>query len=193
MSSPQKFGSHMSPRELVAQLDRFIVGQHDAKRAVAVALRNRWRRSRVAAEMREEVSPKNILMIGPTGCGKTEIARRVAKLACAPFVKVGKSDLELVKSLSNQSVTEREREREKDCGRLQVEATKFTEVGFHGQDVDTIIRDLAGNIAPSVALCVSMVLRSEVALKDLSNFLSCRCRCSSCEAAAQGSQFRESH
>jgi ATP-dependent HslUV protease ATP-binding subunit HslU len=99
-----------SPREIVSELDRYIVGQNDAKRAVAVALRNRWRRKQLTGVMREEVSPKNILMIGPTGVGKTEIARRLARLANAPFLKV--------------------------------EATKFTEVGYVGRDVDQIIRDL---------------------------------------------------
>lgn len=99
-----------SPREIVSELDRYIVGQKDAKRAVAVALRNRWRRQQLDAEMRQEVSPKNILMIGPTGVGKTEISRRLAKLAQAPFVKV--------------------------------EATKFTEVGYVGRDVEQIVRDL---------------------------------------------------
>jgi len=99
-----------SPREIVSELDRFIVGQGDAKRAVAVALRNRWRRQQLAPEMREEVLPKNILMIGPTGVGKTEIARRLARLAQAPFLKV--------------------------------EATKFTEVGYVGRDVEQIVRDL---------------------------------------------------
>jgi ATP-dependent HslUV protease ATP-binding subunit HslU len=102
--------SAFSPREIVSELDRFIVGQHDAKRAVAIALRNRWRRQQLDEAMREEVLPKNILMIGPTGVGKTEIARRLAKLADAPFLKV--------------------------------EATKFTEVGYVGRDVDSILRDL---------------------------------------------------
>ena len=99
-----------SPREIVSELDRFIVGQNDAKRAVAIALRNRWRRQQLDGALREEVLPKNILMIGPTGVGKTEIARRLAKLAGAPFLKV--------------------------------EATKFTEVGYVGRDVEQIVRDL---------------------------------------------------
>ncbi|MDH5452584.1 MAG: ATP-dependent protease ATPase subunit HslU [Paracoccaceae bacterium] len=103
--------TNLTPREIVSELDRFIIGQKDAKRAVAVALRNRWRRAQLADDLRDEVYPKNILMIGPTGVGKTEISRRLAKLAKAPFIKV--------------------------------EATKFTEVGYVGRDVEQIIRDLA--------------------------------------------------
>jgi ATP-dependent HslUV protease ATP-binding subunit HslU len=102
--------SSFTPREIVSELDRYIVGQHDAKRAVAIALRNRWRRQQLGPDLREEVLPKNILMIGPTGVGKTEIARRLARLAQAPFLKV--------------------------------EATKFTEVGYVGRDVEQIVRDL---------------------------------------------------
>jgi ATP-dependent HslUV protease ATP-binding subunit HslU len=100
----------MTPREIVSELDRYIVGQHDAKRAVAIALRNRWRRQKVAPELRDEIAPKNILMIGPTGVGKTEIARRLARLAQAPFIKV--------------------------------EASRYTEVGYVGRDVESMIRDL---------------------------------------------------
>ncbi len=103
--------SDMTPKEIVSELDKHIVGQADAKRSVAIALRNRWRRQQVDPEMREEITPKNILMIGPTGVGKTEIARRLARLANAPFIKI--------------------------------EATKFTEVGYVGRDVESIIRDLA--------------------------------------------------
>ena len=102
--------SQMTPREIVHELNQHIIGQEDAKRAVAIALRNRWRRAQLDESMRNEVTPKNILMIGPTGVGKTEIARRLARLANAPFVKV--------------------------------EATKFTEVGYVGKDVESIIRDL---------------------------------------------------
>jgi ATP-dependent HslUV protease ATP-binding subunit HslU len=118
-----------SPREIVSELDRFIIGQNDAKRAVAIALRNRWRRQQLPEELREEVLPKNILMIGPTGVGKTEIARRLARLAQAPFLKV--------------------------------EATKFTEVGYVGRDVEQIIRDL-------VEIAIAMTrerLRKEVTAK----------------------------
>jgi ATP-dependent HslUV protease ATP-binding subunit HslU len=99
-----------SPREIVSELDRYIIGQKDAKRSVAIALRNRWRRQQLPDDIKEEILPKNILMIGPTGVGKTEIARRLAKLAQAPFIKI--------------------------------EATKFTEVGYVGRDVEQIIRDL---------------------------------------------------
>jgi len=113
----------MIPREIVAELDRFIVGQQKAKRAVAIALRNRWRRMQVSEELREEIAPKNIIMVGPTGVGKTEIARRLARLADAPFVKV--------------------------------EASKFTEVGYVGRDVESIIRDL-------VEIAVHMVRAEEM-------------------------------
>ncbi len=109
-SNPPSTAANFSPREIVSELDRYIIGQHEAKKAVAVALRNRWRRQQLPAELRDEVLPKNILMIGPTGVGKTEIARRLAKLAQAPFIKV--------------------------------EATKFTEIGYVGRDVEQIIRDL---------------------------------------------------
>ncbi len=105
--------AELTPRQIVRELDRYIVGQDEAKRAVAIALRNRYRRSKVDDAMREEISPKNILMIGPTGVGKTEIARRLAKLVSAPFIKV--------------------------------EATKFTEVGYVGRDVESIVRDLVEN------------------------------------------------
>ncbi len=121
--------TNFSPREIVSELDRFIVGQNDAKRAVAIALRNRWRRQQLEEDLREEILPKNILMIGPTGVGKTEIARRLARLADAPFLKV--------------------------------EATKFTEVGYVGRDVESIVRDL-------VEIAVHMTrerMRKEVAAR----------------------------
>ena len=123
----------LTPREIVSELDRFIIGQKDAKRAVAVALRNRWRRKQLSDELREEVYPKNILMIGPTGVGKTEISRRLAKLANAPFIKV--------------------------------EATKFTEVGYVGRDVEQIVRDLV----ESAIIMVREKMREEKkALDDVS-------------------------
>ncbi len=124
MTDPEKLpvAATFTPREIVSELDRYIIGQNNAKRAVAIALRNRWRRQQVADDLREEISPKNIIMIGPTGVGKTEIARRLAKLAQAPFVKV--------------------------------EASKFTEVGYVGRDVDSIVRDL-------VEASVSLVRREE--------------------------------
>ena len=102
--------SELTPREIVAELDKYIIGQNQAKRMVAIAVRNRWRRQRLAAELRNEVAPRNIIMMGPTGVGKTEIARRLAKLCSAPFIKV--------------------------------EATKYTEVGYVGRDVESMIRDL---------------------------------------------------
>src|SRR6202012_2690688 len=116
--------SQMTPREIVEELDNHIVGQKAAKRAVAIALRNRWRRQQVAESLRPEITPKNILMIGPTGVGKTEIARRLARLANAPFIKV--------------------------------EATKFTEVGYVGREVDSIVRDL-------VDISVKMTREEEIA------------------------------
>jgi ATP-dependent HslUV protease ATP-binding subunit HslU len=127
MRATEEFAmSSMTPREIVHELDKHIVGQANAKRAVAIALRNRWRRMQVPADMRNEITPKNILMIGPTGVGKTEIARRLAKLANAPFIKV--------------------------------EATKFTEVGYVGRDVESIIRDLVD---------VAIKMRREQAMKTV--------------------------
>jgi ATP-dependent HslUV protease ATP-binding subunit HslU len=125
-----------SPREIVSELDRYIVGQHDAKRAVAIALRNRWRRQQLNDDLREEVQPKNILMIGPTGVGKTEIARRLARLAQAPFIKV--------------------------------EATKFTEVGYVGRDVEQIIRDLmeVALLETRARMRKDVVARAELAAEE---------------------------
>ena len=108
--SEELSAERLTPKEIVRELDKYIVGQRNAKRAVAIALRNRWRRQQLAPELREEIAPKNIIMIGPTGVGKTEIARRLAKLTRSPFLKV--------------------------------EASKFTEVGYVGRDVESIIRDL---------------------------------------------------
>ena len=125
--------TNFSPREIVSELDRFIVGQADAKRAVAIALRNRWRRQQLPEALREEVLPKNILMIGPTGIGKTEIARRLAKLANAPFVKV--------------------------------EATKFTEVGYVGRDVDSIVKELAPTRASSTRSSAASSAREATSLR----------------------------
>jgi ATP-dependent HslUV protease ATP-binding subunit HslU len=116
------FTKPLIPRETVSELDRYIIGQNDAKRSVAIALRNRWRRQQVEPSLREEIAPKNIIMIGPTGVGKTEIARRLAKLAQSPFIKV--------------------------------EASKFTEVGYVGRDVESMIRDLT-------ALAINMVREEE--------------------------------
>ncbi|MEE8233209.1 MAG: AAA family ATPase, partial [Gammaproteobacteria bacterium] len=115
--------SEFTPKAIVDELSKHIIGQEDAKRAVAIALRNRWRRMQVDEELRNEITPKNILMIGPTGVGKTEIARRLAKLADAPFIKI--------------------------------EATKFTEVGYVGRDVESIVRDLAD-------ISVKMIREQEV-------------------------------
>ncbi len=115
-------GDHLTPREIVAELDKYIVGQKDAKRAVAIALRNRWRRQQIPEALRDEIAPKNIIMIGPTGVGKTEIARRLAKLTQSPFLKI--------------------------------EATKFTEVGYVGRDVESMVRDL-------MELAVTMVKAEE--------------------------------
>ena len=121
----------MTPKEIVGELDKYIIGQDEAKKSVAIALRNRYRRSLLSDEMREEITPKNILMMGPTGCGKTEIARRLAKLMDAPFVKV--------------------------------EATKFTEVGYVGRDVDSMIRDLA---EASIRITKQKMLEEKYSIAD---------------------------
>ena len=138
--------SQMTPREIVQELDKHIIGQDPAKRAVAIALRNRWRRMQVDEHLRNEITPKNILMIGPTGVGKTEIARRLANLARAPFIKV--------------------------------EATKFTEVGYVGREVDSIIRDLT-DTAVTLTREIEMEIRSSIAPKisprTVSSMSCCRC------------------
>ena len=146
----------MTPREIVSELDRYIVGQRDAKRAVAVAVRNRWRRQLVPEELRDEIAPKNIIMIGPTGVGKTEISRRLAKLAQAPFIKV--------------------------------EASKFTEVGYVGRDVESIIRDL-------MDLSVKMVREEEqekvqVKARDLAEERSWTCCCRNRRRRTTGAKKR---
>ena len=123
--------SSLSPREIVSELDRFVIGQSDAKKAVAIALRNRWRRQELDPAMKDEVLPKNILMIGPTGVGKTEISRRLSKLAQAPFVKV--------------------------------EATRFTEVGYVGRDVEQIVRDLL-----EIAIAMEKVKRRKIDINKFS-------------------------
>ena len=121
----------MTPKEIVQELDKYIIGQDEAKKSVAIALRNRYRRSLLPDELREEITPKNILMMGPTGCGKTEIARRLAKLMDAPFVKV--------------------------------EATKFTEVGYVGRDVDSMIRDL---VEASIRITKQSMLEEKYSVAD---------------------------
>ena len=126
--------SSLSPREIVSELDRYVVGQNKAKKAVAIALRNRWRRQALKGEMKDEILPKNILMIGPTGVGKTEISRRLSKLAEAPFVKV--------------------------------EATRFTEVGYVGRDVEQIVRDLI-----EIAISMEKIKKEKKFMLKLKNLL----------------------
>ncbi|KAK9917368.1 hypothetical protein WJX75_003610 [Coccomyxa subellipsoidea] len=141
LDEDDEFDTDLTPKQVVDRLDRYIVGQAEAKRAVANALRNRWRRRQIASPMKEEIVPKNILMIGPTGCGKTEIARRLAKLADAPFVKV--------------------------------EATKFTEVGFHGRDVDQIVRDLVDAAIISTRAKMRRQLRADISRAVEDKILDC--------------------
>ena len=143
--------SQMTPREIVQELDKHIVGQDEAKRAVAIALRNRWRRVQVDEPLRSEITPKNILMIGPTGVGKTEISRRLAKLAKAPFIKV--------------------------------EATKFTEVGYVGREVDSIVRDL-------MDVAVKMTREDAMSKGSPSRRRCCRRARARCAAAAGGADSR---
>jgi ATP-dependent HslUV protease ATP-binding subunit HslU len=130
VSAAAQLRDDMTPKEIVAYLNKHIVGQQDAKRAIAIAMRNRWRRMKLESPLKDEVMPKNILMIGPTGVGKTEVARRLAKLAGAPFIKV--------------------------------EATKYTEVGFHGKDVDTMIKDLV-----DVAIALQRVKMKELVRNEV--------------------------
>ena len=153
----------LSPREIVSELDRFVVGQNKAKRAVAIALRNRWRRQALTGDMKDEVLPKNILMIGPTGVGKTEISRRLSKLAEAPFVKVeatrftevgyvGRDVEQIIRDLLEIAIAMEKVKKRKEVHSqaqklaeapfIKVEATRFTEVGYVGRDVEQIVRDL---------------------------------------------------
>ena len=130
--------SELTPREIVAELDKYIIGQEQAKRMVAVAVRNRWRRQRLAPELRNEVAPRNIIMMGPTGVGKTEIARRLAKLCSAPFIKV--------------------------------EATKYTEVGYVGRDVESMIRDLMEMKSGSSICCCRPARAARTPAKSCASF-----------------------
>ena len=150
----------MTPKEIVGELDKYIIGQDDAKKSVAIALRNRYRRSLLSEEMREEITPKNILMMGPTGCGKTEIARRLAKLMDAPFVKV--------------------------------EATKFTEVGYVGRDVDSMVRDL---MEASIRITKQAMLEEKYSIADeiVEEGESVRYLFWDCQRGGQRSSFRRWH
>ena len=138
----ENFNKMLTPAEIVSELDKYIIGQDEAKRSVAIALRNRWRRQQVAPELRDEIAPKNIIMIGPTGVGKTEIARRLATLAKSPFIKI--------------------------------EATKFTEVGYVGRDVESMVRDLtelAVNMAKKEEQEIVKVKAEELAEERLLDML----------------------
>lgn len=145
--------STMTPAEIVSELDKHIIGQNNAKKAVAVALRNRWRRQQVADPLRQEITPKNILMIGPTGVGKTEIARRLAKLADAPFIKI--------------------------------EATKFTEVGYVGRDVDSIVRDLIEISVKQTREAEMRKVRSKASTRPRTAFSTSCCRSRARSASAR--------